>query len=78
MKTKPPPSDADLLKIYLQGFNDELNGKLNPPPGNELKKRAYQVGRADAIAGDDITSIDLQSDATILRNIKEGIGKARI
>lgn len=61
--------DKIILETYMWGFNDELDGKTkmwNPTP---LLLRAYNLGRVDAIAGDDISSVDLQTNEEILKRI---------
>lgn len=67
--------DKVLLETYMWGFNDELDGKTkiwNPKP---LLLRAYNLGRQDAIVGDDISSdissSDLQTNEDILNRIRK-------
>lgn len=57
------------------GFNDELERdiSLSIRPLYDLydiRKIAYDLGVLDAIAGDDVSSLDLQTSALILINIK--------
>jgi len=62
--------DKILLETYMRGFNDELDGRIrtwNPKP---LLLRAYNLGRRDAIIGDDIPSSDLQTNDQILNRIR--------
>ena len=63
-------TDKDLLDIYLLGFNDELSTLPEVDHHDELKNKAYNLGRLHAIVGDDVSSIDLQSNEYILRQIK--------
>ena len=55
--------DKELLRIYYQGWEDEANF-------SELEKRAYNIGKAHFITGDDVSSVDLLSDVEILAEIK--------
>ncbi len=59
--------DKELLKIYKQGFKDELDNPLEA----DLRARAYYFGRLDAIVGDDVTSSDEQTEEQILNKIKD-------
>lgn len=58
--------DDLLLKVYMQGFKDELKGK----DIHLQLLRAYELGRTDAIIGDDVRSVDYQSNEEILKRIK--------
>lgn len=64
--------DRELLSIYMSGFEDELAGIEKDPILEPLQKKAYIIGRMDAIAGDDLSSIDEQTDEEILHHIKHG------
>lgn len=64
-------TDKELLEIYMQGFNDELMGELSIVPNNELSKKAYNMGRIDALVGDDVPSVDLRTNNEILEKIKK-------
>lgn len=63
-------SDKVLLKSYMKGFNDELDGKKKNNCNGTIKNLAYQLGSIDAIYGDEITSLDYRSDEEILSSIK--------
>lgn len=63
--------DNKLLKIYMKGWNDELDGVFNQQQKTKLFIRAYSVGGIDAIAGDECESIDLQTNNEIIANIRE-------
>lgn len=63
-------TDKEILKIYMEGFNDELTGDLRIIPNNELSKKAYNLGRIDALMGDELSSIDLQTNQQILKRIR--------
>ena len=54
----------------MQGFSDELKGDISTVPHNVLALRAYIIGIADALIGDDSKSSDLQTDREILEKIK--------
>ena len=62
--------NKSLLKWYMLGFNDELNGTSCVESENELENKAYRLGALDAIMGDDIPSLDYKSDEEILKKIK--------
>lgn len=61
--------DEILLKTYYEGFNDELRGIVRVQNINTLLSCAYNLGRQDAIAGDDVRSVDNQTNEEILNNI---------
>jgi|LakMenE18May11ns_1017448.scaffolds.fasta_scaffold9878815_2 hypothetical protein len=63
-------TDKDLIEIYLQGFNDELNNVKKTKHDVKLKQTAYDLGRLDAIVGDDVSSSDRQTNKQILDRIK--------
>ena len=69
-------TNENILKVYSQGFNDELNSvfdnlKVNP----NLDGRAYNLGSLHAIVGDDVSSIRNLSDNQILEIIKSKVIK---
>lgn len=55
----------------MKGFNDELNGTSSIASDNELENIAYKLGAIDAVAGDDVGSIDYKSDSEILQQIEK-------
>ena len=57
-----------LLETYMLGFSDELEGKTREFEESMLM-RAYELGRIDAFVGDDVRSIDYQSDEHLLKRI---------
>lgn len=60
----------ELLDWYMKGFNDELDGKADSSSiKDKVEKRAYEIGRDDAIIGDDLPSHDNRSSDEILRQI---------
>jgi len=63
--------DKFLLETYMCGFNDELDGRTRTWNPNPLLLRAYNLGRNDAIIGDDVTSSDLQTNEQILTRIRK-------
>lgn len=63
-------TDKDLMEMYLQGFNDELNNVKKTKHDVKLKQTAYDLGRLDAIVGDDVSSSDRQTNKQILDRIK--------
>ena len=64
-------TDSELLKIYIQGFDDELKGDISNVPKNNLALRAYNMGSVDALIGDEISSVDLQTNQEILKRIRK-------
>lgn len=59
--------DEDILKIYMQGFTDELDGKFDNFKVNpNMDGRAYNLGSIHAIVGDDYKKVDNLSDKQIL------------
>jgi ABC-type amino acid transport substrate-binding protein len=69
---KKKEEDKILLETYMWGFNDELDGKTRMWNPNPLLLRAYDLGRLDAIVGDDVSSVDLQTNEEILERIRRG------
>ena len=63
-------SDESILEWYLRGFKDELRGTSTCESDNPIENRAYMIGAMDAIAGDDMPSIDYKSDEETLDFIK--------
>ena len=63
--------ENELKKIYMKGFNDELDS-IKPPDWfkTEIEKKAYFTGRTDAIIGDDVPSNDYKPWEEILKEIK--------
>lgn len=57
-----------LLETYMLGFSDELEGETREFEESMLM-RAYELGRIDAFVGDDVRSIDYQSDEHLLKRI---------
>jgi hypothetical protein len=62
--------DKVLLETYMWGFNDELDGRERIWNPNPLLLRAYNLGRDDAIIGDDVSSSNLQTNDEILNRIR--------
>lgn len=65
--------DQQLLIIYKQGFNDELSGIPEKKYSNTIETKAYTLGRIDAELGDDVKSLDEQTDEDILKRIKNRV-----
>ncbi len=63
--------DKELLETYMWGFNDELDGRTRMWNINPLLLRAYNLGRDDAIIGDDVSSSDLQTNEDVLNRIRK-------
>lgn len=72
-KEKQEVLDDLILKAYMLGWtdcfgNDRSNEMLFKE--NSILEVAYNCGWSDFIAGDDISSVDSQTDKQILKNIK--------
>jgi hypothetical protein len=59
--------DSTLLSVYMRGFNDELDNT----DSFSLVEKAYYLGKLNALLGDDVRSVDYQSDKEILNQIKQ-------
>lgn len=64
-------SDQYLLKVYNQGWYDCFNTVDNSELYKGKKLKAYNLGWLDYISGDDISSVDAQTNEEILKRIKE-------
>ena len=64
-------TDKQLLEIYMKGFNDSLYNIFPESSYSSLETKAYYLGRIDAIIGDEIEEVDLESDQEILSKIKD-------
>lgn len=64
-------ADENILKVYLKGFNDELNSVFDNSKVNQnLEGKAYNLGGLHALVGDDVSSIRNLSDEQVLEIIK--------
>ena len=61
-------NDKILLETYMLGFSDELEGETREFEDSILM-RVYELGRIDAFVGDDVRSVDYQSDEHLLKRI---------
>ena len=61
--------DKKLLRTYMIGFEDELSSANKKIMKNYLQQKAYNLGRLDALVGDDINSLDYKTDLEILEKI---------
>lgn len=55
-----------LLEVYKLGFDDELNNVSR----KSLLITAYERGKLDALVGDDVRSVDYQSDEETLKSLE--------
>jgi hypothetical protein len=62
--------DKILLETYMIGFSDELEGGTREFK-DPILIRAYELGKVDAFLGDDVMSINYQSDENLLKRIKK-------
>ena len=58
-----------LLETYMIGFSDEFEGKTREFE-DPILVRAYELGKIDAFVGDDVMSVNYQSDEHLLKRIK--------
>ena len=66
-------ADKNLLKIYKEGFTDELYNNFDSRKvNNNLDGRAYNLGSFHAMVGDESKSFDSLSDEQILKIISNG------
>lgn len=63
--------DKILLGVYMRGFLFELGDGTEPVYKTELDKRAFKLGKIDAIVGDECESLDNESTSSILSRIKD-------
>lgn len=66
--------DSSMLSTYKCGFEDELSGFTKNHSmifQNINFAKAYNLGRMDAIVGDDVRSVDYQSDDEKLERIRQ-------
>jgi hypothetical protein len=61
--------DNKLIRIYMLGVKDELYGEEHRIYQTNLQNSAYLLGRADGMVGEDVSTIDLQTDEQILKRI---------
>lgn len=59
----------EVLKWYMIGFKDELLQNESVLPDETIICRAYEIGKIDAIIGDDIPGHDTRSEEEILKDI---------
>ena len=64
-------TDKQLLEMYMKGFNDSLYNIFPEYSHSSLETKAYYLGRIDAIIGDEIEEVDLETDEEILAKIKD-------
>lgn len=63
-------NDEILIEFYLKGFDDEINGDIELENfDDELLNRAYNLGRINAIMGDNISNIENYREE-IIKDIK--------
>ena len=66
-------TDKNLLKIYKEGFTDELDNNFDSRRvNNNLDGKAYNLGSFHAMVGDEVKSFDSLSDEQILKIIRNG------
>ena len=66
-------TNKDLLKIYKEGFTDELDNNFDSRRvNNNLDGKAYNLGSFHAMIGDEVKSFDSLSDEQILKIIRNG------
>jgi len=61
--------DEQMLKLYMEGFNDELNGTAQSNVKHLMFKQ-YRIGADHALLGDDNRNLDYLSNEEILNLIR--------
>lgn len=61
--------ETELLYYYYRGWKDEMYGSSSTLPEDVLINKAYNLGAAHALIGDDVRSVDYLSDEEILKII---------
>jgi hypothetical protein len=64
-------SDEELFGCYMHGFMDELDNNSDYEFDLPIKNRAYNLGRGDGLIGDDVRSVDYQTNEEILKRIRK-------
>ena len=63
--------DNEIMKWYMKGWQDELNGSSSTLPNDRPDiDLCYSVGASDCIIGDDIPSNDYRTSEEIIKGIK--------
>jgi hypothetical protein len=62
-------TDKRLLDVYMRGWHDELDGRFTIQTESVLIK-SYNLGKADALAGDECEELDNKTNKEILEQIK--------
>jgi len=63
-------TDEQLLAVYMKGFTDSLHDVFPQHLNTSLEQKAYQLGRIDALIGEEIESHDYQTNEEILSQIR--------
>lgn len=63
-------TDYELLETYMIGFDYELEQATEKSFTNSQLQKAYDLGRTDALLGDELSSVDNQTNGQILLRIK--------
>lgn len=63
-------TDEQLIEVYMKGFVDSLHDTPPQPFETSLEQKAYQLGRIDALIGDEIEEHDYQTNKEILSQIR--------
>ena len=63
--------DVKLLEYYKMGWNDCADNNKEKKFKDKLLQRAYTIGWLDFIVGDDVSSVDMQTEQDILKHIKQ-------
>ena len=63
--------DEKLFEYYKMGWDDCADNNKQKEFEDKLLQRAYTIGWLDFIAGDDVSSVDMQTEQDILKHIKQ-------
>lgn len=58
-----------LMQVYYEGFDDELSNKKFSSYKDPTLSSAYRLGKAHALTGDDIRSVDYLTEDEIMERI---------
>lgn len=60
-----------IMHVYYEGFDDELSNKKFSSYVDPILSSAYKLGKAHALIGDDIRSVDYLTEEEILKRIHD-------
>ena len=61
--------EEKIVEAYMQGFEDELQNNPMREFNYTALERAYELGRTDALIGDEVRSVDYRSKEELLNRV---------